>query len=343
MNKVAKEAITEMENCNLFNDWNLFAYRYPVNNNLKNDLVDDFLSSFSAVCDYQLLNSPDDNSKLNKRNTAVLFLVTSISDFETLLNLNYPEDVPKIIAYFFTPAEFQKISDKIYRKSFKARGFYFVYPNQLTDNLFHACHEKILDTIVVRTVRNKFCGSILGNKIENYTQINPQSVIADMIEIGWYLRDIKLNDSDSFAGAIAIRFGNGVMINASKTDKYHIKSNRVCYVENYVHEKNQIEYIGNFMPSSESLVPYMAFQEFPQINILLHFHYKPMTYSSKLNFYRTNKYELYGTINEAEAIIAKLRETGDFAIACGHGEFIMTQNISEMEYVINKILKRINI
>ncbi len=158
--------------------------------------------------------------------------------------------------------------------------------------------------------------------------MNPQATIAEMREIGWYLRDNGLNHSDSFAGAIAIRFGKGMIINASKTDKYQIGSNHVCYVENYHTETNEIEYIGDSMPSSESLVANLIFQEFPAINLLLHFHYKAMTYSPKLDFYKTNKYVSYSTVEEAQAMVEKLRETGNFVIAFGHGEFCFTKNFS---------------
>ncbi len=252
MNKAAEKAITEMEDYNSSNNWNLFTYQFPVKNKLKNNLIDDFLINLSTECHYQLLDSLDGNDKLSQPNTVALFLVTSLSNFETLLDLKCHEDVPKIIAYFFTPKEFIKISNKTDREYFKSRGFYFIYPDQLTDTLIYPCHKKILDTIFVRTVRNKFRGSFLGKNIKDYTQINPSSVIADMKSLGWYLRDKGLNHSDSFAGSIAIRFGRGIIINASKTDKYHIESNRVCYVEIYVHEKNIIEFIGNFIPSSES-------------------------------------------------------------------------------------------
>ncbi len=54
-----------------------------------------FLKNLSTVCDYQLFDSLEGNPKLHPPNTAVVFLVSSISDFEKLLEINYPDDVLK--------------------------------------------------------------------------------------------------------------------------------------------------------------------------------------------------------------------------------------------------------
>ncbi|MEE9339465.1 MAG: hypothetical protein V3U87_15430 [Methylococcaceae bacterium] len=342
MCRITEERIAEMDDSYSLDDWTVFIYRFSVNDPLKNNMIDDFLKNLSIVCDYQLFDSLEGNPKLHQPNTTVLFLVSSISDFKTLLEINYPDDVPKIITYFFTQLEYEKINNAKFRIPFKARFFYIIHPNKFTTDLIYTCHIKVFDTLYVRTVRNKFRKSVIGKDIATSTQINPNPMIAKMRELGWYLRENKLNDSDSFAGAIAIRFGKGFIINASKTDKYNIERNRVCYVENHNHEKNEIKFIGDFMPSSESLVPYLIFQEFPQINIMLHFHYKTMTYSPELDYYRTKKYVSYGTMEEAEIITTKFRETGGIVIANGHGEFFIGTDFLAIKGDINKVLKQIN-
>ena len=342
MSGVRKERISIMGNSNSFDNWTLFIYRFAVNDLLKNNVIDSFLKNLSTVCDYQQLDSLEGSPKLHQPNTAVLFLVSSVSDFETLLEINYPDDVSKIITYVFTQSEYEKINEEKFRRPFKARFFYIIHPNKFTTDLIYTCHIKVFDTLYVRTVRNKFRGSLIGKDIATFTQINPNPIIAKMRELGWYLREKKLNDSDSFAGAIAFRFGKGFIINASKTDKYNIERNRVCYVENYNHEKNEIKFIGDFMPSSESLVPYLVFQQFPQINIMLHFHYKPMSYSPELDFYRTEKYVSYGTMEEAEIITTKFRETEGIVVANGHGEFFIGTDFLAIKNDINKVLKQIN-
>lgn len=159
-----------------------------------------------------------------------------------------------------------------------------------------------------------------------------------MKEMGRYLRNRGLNHADSFAGGIALRFGKGILVTASYTDKYQIGSDRICYVENYLPERNQVQFVGNFPPSSESALAYLAFQHFPSANLILHFHYKPITCAPELNHYRTSKYASYGTLAEAEAVVEKLQETDDFAIAYGHGEFVIAPNFAEAQTTVDKIL-----
>jgi ribulose-5-phosphate 4-epimerase/fuculose-1-phosphate aldolase len=321
-----------------FGDRNLLIYRFAANSELKAQQIDSFLERLRKLCDYRMLDSLN-GADLYQSSAIALFLVASISDFEVLRSLSCPESTLKIVAYFLTEAEFDQIDVKSFRSPLKARLFHLVYPDEFnTSGLIHASHIKVFDTIYARTIRNKFDVIQIGNDIATYTRIDPRSVIAEIKEMGWYLRDMGLNHADSFAGGIALRFGRGILVTASHTDKYQIESNRVCYIENYISEKNQVQVVGNFPPSSESALSYLAFQEFPSANLILHFHYKPMTSSPKLSHYRTSRYASYGTPAEAKNVVDKLRETGDFTIAYGHGEFIMTPSFIEAKAVVVKIL-----
>lgn len=321
-----------------FGDRTLYVYQFAANNELKSQQIDSFLERLRKLCDHRMLDSLN-GADLHQPGAIALFLVATISDFEVLRSLSCPESTLKIVAYFLTEAEFEQIDVKSFRSPLKARLFHLIYPDEFnTSGLIYASHMKVFDTIYARTIRNKFDVIQIGNDIATYTQIDPQSAIAEMKEMGWYLRDMGLNHADSFAGGIALRFGKGILVTASHTDKYQIESNRVCYVENYISEKNQVQVVGNFSPSSESALSYLAFQEFPSANLILHFHYKPMTSSSKLNHYRTSRYASYGTPAEAKAVVEKLRETGDFAIAYGHGEFILAPSFTEAKAVVDKML-----
>lgn len=322
-----------------FGDRNLLVYRFAANSELKSQQIDTFLEGLRELCDYRMIDSLDSNADLQQSGAIALFLVSDISNFEVLRHLNCPESTLKIVAYFLTEGEFQQVDIKAFRSPLKARLFRLIYPDEFnTSGLIYASHMKVFDTIYARTLRNKFDSIQIGNDITTYTQIDPRSAIADMKEMGWYLRDMGLNHADSFAGGIALRFGKGILVTASYTDKYQIERERICYVENYISEKNQVQVVGNFPPSSESSLSLLAFQEFPSANLILHFHYKPMTSTPKLSHYRTSRYASYGTLAEAEAVVEKLRETGDFAIAYGHGEFIMTSNFTQAKAVVDKIL-----
>jgi Class II Aldolase and Adducin N-terminal domain len=322
-----------------FGDQSIFVYRFPGTTSTKVKLLESFLNEFFSLCKGQLIESIDEIPVFQLPRAIVLFLVSDISNFDTLLNLHFPESAVKVVAYFFSEEEFQKVNDKCFRSPFKARFFRVIYPDQVTAlGLRFPSVEKVLDTIYARTIRNKFNTVNLGHNIQSFTHIDPRSAIADIIQMGWYLRDMGLNHSDSAAGGIALRFGHGILVTASKTDKYQIDHDRICYLEDYISEHNIVKFIGNYPPSSESALAYHTFQEFPLANLILHFHYKPMTCAQKLQDYRTEKYISYGTFAEAKAVADKFRETPNFVIANGHGEFILASNFVEAKATVNRIL-----
>lgn len=215
--------------------------------------------------------------------------------------------------------------------------FRLIYPDDASYELRYPSPEKTVDTIYARTIRNKFNVISLATDIANFTQIDPTDAIAQIVEMGWYLRDKGLNHSDSAAGAIALRFGDGLLITASNTDKYHV-SDRICYIGNYLPEANTVCYVGNgYLPSSESGVVDYAFDRFPAANLMLHFHYKPITFATNLDRYRTEKYTSYGTLAEAQIITAQFQQD-KFAIASGHGEFVLAASFDEAKASIAGVL-----
>jgi ribulose-5-phosphate 4-epimerase/fuculose-1-phosphate aldolase len=325
-------------------DHTILIYRFADNNLAKSQKIDSFLKDFSTLCNFQMIDSLDNKyGELEVPKLVLLFLVTNISNFDVLKKIKCPESVIKIVAYFLTEIEFDKVNIPSFRRPLKARLFRLIYPDEFSlSGLIYPSYLKIFDTIYARTIRNKFNAIKMDGEIANHTQQDPRSAIADMKEMGWYFRDMGLNHADSFAGGIAIRFAQGILVTASYTDKYQIESERICYVENYLPEKNQVNFVGNFPPSSESALSYLAFQQFPEANLILHFHYKPMTCAPKLNYYRTDSYSSYGTLNEAEAVVQKFKETGDFAIAYGHGEFVISSDFSYAKNRIDKILTMIS-
>jgi len=220
--------------CN-FGDRNIFVYNFLSNTPTKVRVIKSFLNEFFSSCEGQIIKSLDEIPALQLSRAIVLFLVSDISNFDFLLNLNLPESAVKVVAYFFSEDEFQKVNNKCFRSPFKARFFRLIYPDQVTAfGLRFPSAEKVLDTIYARTIRNKFNAVNLGNDIQSFTHIDPRSAIADIIQMGWYLRDMGLNHSDSAAGGIALRFGHGILVTASKTDKYQIECDRICYLEDWL-------------------------------------------------------------------------------------------------------------
>jgi ribulose-5-phosphate 4-epimerase/fuculose-1-phosphate aldolase len=320
----------------LLKDRTVHAYIFPASDPVKTQKIASFLLQFNHLCEYTFLDNLNDNIELSS-SSVILFIVTSIADLEVLLQLKLPQSIVKIVAYFLTESEFQQINVNTARIPLKARMFRLIYPDESMCGLRSPSAEKVFDVIYSRTIRNKFTVVNLGTDIAAFAQIDPTDAIAQIVEVGWYLRDMGLNHSDSAAGVIAIRFGSGFLITASNTDKYHV-SDRVCYIADYAPTSNTLRYISNnYLPSSESALADYAFRQFPTANLLLHFHYKPITFATNLQHYRTDKYTSYGTLAEAKIITAQFKQD-KFAIASGHGEFVLAENLDQAKASIAQVL-----
>jgi hypothetical protein len=317
-------------------DRTIYTYVFPTSDRAKIQILSSFWLKFDLLCEYYPIYNIEDCAKLPP-DSVILFIVTSLADLDVLLQLKLPQSLVKIVGYFFTHSEFQQVDLPAIRTPLKARMFRLIYPDEASYELRYPSPEKTVDTIYARTIRNKFNVISLATDIANFTQIDPTDAIAQIVEMGWYLRDKGLNHSDSAAGAIALRFGDGLLITASNTDKYHV-SDRICYIGDYLPENNTICYVGNgYLPSSESGVVDYAFDRFPAANLMLHFHYKPITFATNLDRYRTEKYTSYGTLTEAQIITAQFQQH-KFAIASGHGEFVLAASFNEAKASIKEVL-----
>jgi Class II Aldolase and Adducin N-terminal domain len=313
-------------------------YIFPSQDTFQKSHIEDFLSYLKHFCQYQIIDEIDRARNFNQPNRILIFIVSSLANFKCLHKLGYLDRSLNIVAYFLYRQEFEEINRKEFRAPIKALNFNIIYPDKYEQKLFYPNSQKILDTIYYKTIRNKYKNIKLAEDIFTDAHLQVRDKFSEIREIGLYFKEIKLNDTDSVAGAIAIRFGNGVLINASKTDKYNITEDRICYVEKYIPKNNEIYWVGAYTPSSETAVAFLAFQEFPSANMLLHFHDKRMTYKPQLAKYRTSKYVTYGTPGEAKTIVRKLKETGNFAIAYGHGEFLIASDLVEARAYISKIV-----
>lgn len=314
----------------------IFTYVFPTSDLVKIQMLSSFWLKFDTLCEYRPIYNFEDMGKLST-SSVIFFVVTNLADLDTLVQLKLPRSIVKIVAYFLTEPEFQQIDINTVRMPLKSRIFRLIYPDRSSLGLRYPSAEKAVDTIYARTTRNKFNAVSLGNDIAAFTKIDPTNAIALITEMGWWMRNLGLNHADSAAGAIALRFGDGCLITASNTDKYHI-GDRVCYIADYQPEENIIHYVGDgYLPSSESGLVDHALRAFPSEDIILHFHYKPITFAPNLCQYRTAQYAIYGTLAEAEIVTAQFQQD-KFAIASGHGEFVLAANFDEAKAKIEGVL-----
>jgi ribulose-5-phosphate 4-epimerase/fuculose-1-phosphate aldolase len=318
------------------------VYVFPPQNAFQQSCIDSFLSYLNHFCHYIIIDDIARFISFDRQNYIGIFIVSSIHNFKCLQKLDCLNSSLNIVAYFLSGQEFQQVNCKNFRTPIKALGFKMIYPDRYQQGIFYPNNQKILDTIYYKTTRNKYKNIKIGDRISAGDRVKLKEKFTEIIKIGLYFQEMKLNDTDPVAGAIAMRLGDGILINASNTDKYKIVEERICYVEKYLPKTNEIYWTGTHVPSSETAVAFLVFAEFPSANILLHFHDKRMTYAQQLAEYRTSKYVTYGTPGEAKTIVRKLKETGNFAIACGHGEFAIASNLAEAQANINQILTLIS-
>lgn len=326
-----------MDYLKVFNAYQIGIYCFAEGNMTQRDRITDFLSYLKKFGEYTIIEDMNSLKQWNHSEAILIFIVTSLTDFNKLKCLNYLHQSLNLIAYFISTEEFKVVNDKKFRVSIQDKFFFIIHPTENEQGFIYPHKNKILDTIFFKTkFRTKYQGNQIAENITNYLGKDITSEIATIQEIGAYF-DTKNLNPDGKAGAIAIRCDQGVLINAANTHKSYITAERVCYLTQYCLKKNKVSYIGKHFPSSESAVAWLAFQTFPQANCLLHFHCKQMTYSRHLGNYRTNKYVAYGTPGEAKKLIRQF-EKSNLAIANGHGEFVLSSSLEEAREIINQLI-----
>ncbi len=300
-----------------------------------------FLTYLGRFCNFTTTKDLSNVQSYNRSDYILIFLVTSVVNFKCLEEWGCLDCSLNIVAYFLNSEEFEQVNQKSFRISIQNLSYFLIYPDKKEKHLYYPNNQKILDTIYFKTIRNKFETMQIIDDIWSYTNLDPREKMAEIREIGLYFKEMGLNP-DSRAGAIAVRFGNGCLVNATNTDKNDITDDRISYVERYSVKKNSVFWVGQHIPSSESAVAMLLFNHWPNAQCFLHFHCKQLTYSPQLNYYRTSKYVTYGTPGEALFLLRKFQKiNNNFVIAHGHGEFLIAQSLMDAKKHIKELLEMV--
>lgn len=315
----------------------IYTYTFPSQDLFQWRRVENAVELIGLHFDSNIITKREDAFYPAFGNTILIFFVTSVEDFRLLAECNFREDNINIIYYFLYQKEFNKITPDLLFP-LEQKHVQVVYSYQKLHSLVFPGRNKIIDTIIHNTTGTKYHGVQAGQSISAYLNKDMAAEFDKIRELGAFLKKHNLNP-DPYAGAIAMRVNQGMLITAHHTDKYNITDERICYIAAYDQNQDFITWIGPNSPSSETSIAWLAFNAFRNANFLLHFHYKPITYSNKLKTYRTRLYEPYGTYAEAKAVVNKLGKTEGFAIAKGHGELIIDEDIEKIEQKILLILR----
>lgn len=278
------------------------------------------------------------NDNLKITNAIVLVFLDNLQEWQKLLNWDcILVNSSIIICYYLDDEEFNNGSLRQLITLTSNKEYIVIYANENIDKINYPTYEKITDTMYSVLYRIKYNSVQLDKNIESFISNSALKKAIDIcLELGYYLKDNQLNN-DVYAGFIAVKCEDYIMVTASKTNKYSIDSSRVCLIIDYQSNSHTITWVGNFPPTSESNSAWEILKNTSGNCVLLHFHHKPYTYSAKLKKYRTSKYVQYGTIEESEILLDKIHQGFNFVILNGHGEFVVGKDVDSVKSIILEI------
>ncbi|MFP3202837.1 MAG: class II aldolase/adducin family protein [Sulfolobus sp.] len=288
-----------------------------------------FLDRVLNKVNSSITNSDNNNKIINITNELILFLNMNFNEIKELIrNFSKATNNKKVIV---SPnIDFDIFNSKEYIELIKrsqSLGIFIIYPDikDLKNMRMYPSTSKILDTIHCNIFRPKFnyvkissskCYPLLRILIDKYYQ--------NIYDIGKQIIRNQLY-TDLHDGTISIKTEYGLLTLGTKTNKGDIKANDLVLVRYYDPITNTVYYCGDKIPSSDSPVDYVFFRNNKKYNVLIHTHYKKITYNEDLQDYRISNYYIpYGTLKLAKQILEYTKKDNHkkFFIMYGHGETV---------------------
>ena len=198
---------------------------------------------------------------------------------------------------------------------------------------FSCSPVKILDNVICDTLRVKFIPKKLGDSFPYMPEAN------DLIkEASRLVAQYKMWHRASTDGYIAVRVNGGFLITGTRTDTANIDVKKeVSFVQDLNQETKELQYIGNRLPSSDSVEATILFKENPDLHSILHTHDSERFTRNDLvlNDLNIPKVELlpYGEIELGKVVSSTYRTTkSNLIVMLEHGEvFFGTKSKSCVE------------
>lgn len=246
------------------------------------------------------------------------------------------------IPVFIAPAmnrslwEHPLVKDNI--KKLEQWGCHVIWPEISQSKVTMISIGKILDTFYFNFSRinylpNKIVDNKLNKKLEEY-QIKYFEFFKSLGE------SLCLNNFNSLtAGCLSMKVPEGILITTSGSDMMKLKAENLSLISSWDEINNNIDYIGSLLPSSESPLHCVLHKNY-KYKMILHVHCPEMTYSEKLDKYKTLDYLRYGTFSMGRVVSDTIEEE-NFAIMKYHGQVIVGNTADELLYTLHKFKKLI--
>jgi L-fuculose-phosphate aldolase len=153
---------------------------------------------------------------------------------------------------------------------------------------------------------------------------------------------VKLNEKgllDKNNGNVSVRVKEGLIITPTGTDMSSISSEDPVLVTGINQEAKLVYTHGRNQPSSESIMHWLIYQEFPKINAVVHFHDSELLKHHK-KFTETEKQYPYGTIELAHEVLKTLKKK-QFIIIKNHGAIAIGKSLTACHRLISRAKNKI--
>lgn len=248
-----------------------------------------------------------------------------------------PSATVTVLAYALEKSEFAVLSQALIA-ALEANGYRPIYPEQLVDGVVLPSPEKVIDAVVCKSQRRKYVGNQVGIDVPD----SAKPLIQEIADLGDTVVHLGLNPGLT-DGFVSVRHGRGFLITASETNKRDIQPRDIAHVADYVASENRIVWSGARPPSSETPCASLILDAEADIDVVVHFHCKAITYSPKFSSVRTERYAPYGTLAEAQELLKQRAWTGSSLVVMqGHGEFAFAKSPAEMKAFLSHLAGRLS-
>ncbi|PEP92448.1 hypothetical protein CN582_25245 [Bacillus wiedmannii] len=207
----------------------------------------------------------------------------------------------------------------------------FIHPRIIGSYCTMAYGEKVVDSLIYDYSKLRFQPVDISSKVEINVYKKwiylKECIYKDFLKSG---KELVENDLTSGAkGCISQKIDEGFIITASGAKLGNLKEEDLVWVYKVSEESNQIFWIGDKVPSSETPLHFEAYKK-KNVEAVVHSHCPIITYSQLTEKYKTENYLRYGTFDFGRfALETMYKNKSHFVIARDHGEVSVGPSLGE--------------
>jgi len=160
---------------------------------------------------------------------------------------------------------------------------------------------------------------------------HPKERVAVTGELAWMDATQLLH---GIPGNVSVRAKEGLVITPTGKDLAEVKAEDMVLVTGVNESALMVTAAGRLQPSSEAMMHWLAYKEFPKANAIVHFHDDRLLGDKR--FAETEKEHPYGTLELAHAAVKALKKS-KFIVLKGHGGLAVGKDFKSCNALIEKV------